>query len=162
MDEPDVGLAHSQRALELGVVSTEDDVPVSIMASAHLHLRDFAAAEAGFRRAAEIRRRHRNPYNTAVALANLGDSLRGLGRRDEALTALDEARHIYEELDSPDGVTDCLLITGRVHLHFGHWDEAAASFRAAIDLAGEHRLPAYLQEGTEGLDELRRRRATPA
>ncbi|WP_399171193.1 hypothetical protein [Streptomyces sp. TLI_171] len=85
-----------------------------------------------------------------------------MDRRDEALAALDEARRINEKIDSPDGVTDCLLITGRVHLHFGGWDEADSCFRAAIGLAREHRLPAYVQEGAEGLAEVRRLRPTPA
>ncbi|MCU7827186.1 AfsR/SARP family transcriptional regulator [Kitasatospora sp. DSM 101779] len=152
-------LAYARRALELDEASREDSVMLTTMAAVHLKMADFASAEAGFRRAAGIWRRHGNLYNTAVALANLGDSLRALGRRDEALAALDEALHINEQLGNLKSTTDCLLITGRTHLHFRQWDEAAAAFQQAVDLAREQRLPAYVQEGIEGLDKLQRLRA---
>ncbi|GAA4882141.1 tetratricopeptide repeat protein [Kitasatospora terrestris] len=161
MGDGAAGLVHGQRALELGVPE-DDNVLVTVMASAHLQLNDFVSAEAGYRRAVEIWRQHGNPYNIAVALANLGDSLRGLGRRDEALAALDEALQINEQIGNLKSVTSCLLITGRTHLHFDELDQAATVLQSAVDLAREQRLPAYVQEGTEGLDELRRRRAEPA
>ncbi|MFG2823548.1 BTAD domain-containing putative transcriptional regulator, partial [Kitasatospora sp. NPDC048365] len=161
MDDGAAGLAFARRALELGVPE-DDDLLVTVMAAAHLHLKDFAAAEAGFRRAVEIWRRHGNRFNTAVALANHGDCLRGLGRREEALAALGEASRINEQIGSTNGITDCLLITGRAHLHFGHWEEAATSFRRALDLAREHRLPAYVQQALDGLDELGQLRTATA
>ncbi|MQS15931.1 tetratricopeptide repeat protein [Streptomyces kaniharaensis] len=152
------GLAYLQKALEHDPAIAEDGFMVVTTAHSYLIMADFAAAEPLFRRGLDIWRDHGNLYNTAVTLANLGDTLRGLGRREEALAALDEAREIHERIRNYDTLADCLVVTGRTHLHFEEWDDAAVCFQRAADLAREHDLRALTAQADEGLAELHRLR----
>ncbi|MQS16102.1 tetratricopeptide repeat protein [Streptomyces kaniharaensis] len=154
-------LAYARQALTRDDSEESSGFMLNTMAVSHLLLEDFAAAEAGLRQALEIWRCHGNVNNTAITLANLGDALRGLGRRDEALAALDEARRHHQRLGNNEGVADCLVVAGRTHLHFGGWDDARTCFQQAMDIAREHDLQALTARATEGLDELDRLRGCP-
>ncbi|MQS16777.1 tetratricopeptide repeat protein [Streptomyces kaniharaensis] len=152
------GLAYAQRAIEYDPAIAQEGFTVATMAFSHLHMQDYAAAEPGFRRALQIWRDHGNLHNTAVTLANLGDTLRGLDRREEALAALEEARQIHERTRNHEALADCLVVTGRTHRHFGEWDDAAVCFQRAADLAREHDLRALSAQAREGLAEIDRLR----
>ncbi|MFJ8042580.1 AfsR/SARP family transcriptional regulator [Kitasatospora sp. NPDC096147] len=157
MNDCATGLAYAQRVVEHGVPEDDDHLR-TLRASAHLQLGDYASAEVELRRSVETWRRRGSLYNTAVALTNLADSLRGLNRRDEALTTIDEARRTYEQIGDPIGTTDCLLVRGQIHLHFGDWNDSADILQAVVDVAHELRLPSYVQQGLESLDQLHRLR----
>src|SRR5207249_9809156 len=52
------------------------------------------------RRALELGREMRDPFTVAVALENVGNSLRRLMRLDEAQPLMDESVQIFRELDA--------------------------------------------------------------
>ncbi|MER7752661.1 tetratricopeptide repeat protein [Kitasatospora sp. NPDC097643] len=155
------GLAYAQMALDLDRSAETSGFMVSTMAFSYLHMEDFAAAEIRFREALEIWRCHGNANHVAITLSNLGDALRGLGRREEALAVLGEARQIHQRMGNLDSLADCLVVTGRAHTHFGEWDDARVCFQRAVDIAREHGLGALIVQGTEGLDEHDRLRGCP-
>ncbi|MEW1914849.1 BTAD domain-containing putative transcriptional regulator [Kitasatospora sp. NPDC085895] len=132
----------------------ENGVLLNIMATSHLLTEDFAAAEEGLRRALEIWRTHDNTNNIAITLTDLGDALRGLGRREEALAALREARGLNERLGNRSNLAECLVITGRTYLQFGQREDARGCFQSTVDIAREHHLPAWIQQGIDGLKAL--------
>lgn len=150
------GLAYLRKALKYAPAIADEGFIVVTMAVSHLLMEDFAAAEPQFRHALRIWRDHGNLHNTAVTLANLGDALRGLERREEALAALDEAREIHERTRNHEALAACLVITGRTHLHFGAWNDARTCFQRAADIAREHDLRALTAQAREGLAELDR------
>ncbi|MGW2373950.1 AfsR/SARP family transcriptional regulator [Kitasatospora sp. NPDC001683] len=127
---------------------------LSVMGNALLTVGDFPAAETHLRESLELWRKHENLPNTAITLANLGDTLRGLNRRKEAFAALDEALEIQQRLGHIGYIADCLVITGRTHLHFAQWNDARTCFERALELAHQHDLPAWIEMATKGLDDL--------
>ncbi|MFD8784998.1 BTAD domain-containing putative transcriptional regulator [Kitasatospora sp. NPDC059599] len=154
-------LSYARQALERQRASgTRDDegLVLSTMALSLLAARDFPAAETHLRGALELWRAHGNLPNTAITLANLGDALRALDRREEAFTALGEALAIQQRLGHFGYIADCLVITGRAHLHFAQWDDARNCFDRALQIARQHRLTAWIDQARQGLEELELRR----
>ncbi|MEE1782737.1 tetratricopeptide repeat protein [Streptomyces sp. SP17BM10] len=152
-------LAYVRKAVELEPTIADEGLIVVTMAVPHLLKEDFLRAEPMFRRALRIWRDHRNLHNCAVTLSSLGDTLRGLGRREEALAALAEAHGIQEQLGNSGDLAGCLVTTGRTHLHFGDWNEARTCFQQAFDIACEYDLGALIAQAGEGLAEVDRLRA---
>ncbi|GAA4993564.1 tetratricopeptide repeat protein [Kitasatospora paranensis] len=113
---------------------------------------DLVGAERAYRSAvAGWRALGSRPY-LAISLTNLGDSLRGLGRPQEALEVLAEALEIRRELGSHGGIADTLEALARTH--FEHGDRAAARryWQETLDLARRHGLDHYARLSLKGLD----------
>ncbi len=156
---PEQALAYARTALDLLRRTGDSRGEVAIvnaMAMALLMTGDLPAAEAHFRRALDLCRSHGNRTDIAIVLGSLGDTLRGLGRREDAFAALDEAQAIHRQLGDVAGLTHCLVITGRAHLHYAQWDQARACFQQAADLSREHHLPTWTEQALEGLAQLER------
>ncbi|MBN1485820.1 MAG: AAA family ATPase [Chloroflexia bacterium] len=74
----------------------------------------------------------------AVSLTHLGLSTWGEGRYDEARAPLEQARALFEGLDSdPYGLARCLNSLGLVHLELGELDPAEDCFARALLLRRE-------------------------
>ncbi|MFJ8042408.1 BTAD domain-containing putative transcriptional regulator [Kitasatospora sp. NPDC096147] len=112
---------------------------------------DMAGAEAAFRSSAAKWRVVGSRLHLAIALSNLGDSLRGLGRTDEALEALTEALAIRRQLDSHGDVADSLETMARTSFERGETEEARRLWEETLDIARRHGLDNYARMSTEGL-----------
>ncbi|MBD0688810.1 AfsR/SARP family transcriptional regulator [Streptomyces sp. CBMA123] len=127
---------------------------LAALAQAYLQIEDFDAALTHFRALLERCRSRGNLTYTAVALANLGDCLRGLDRQEEAFAALDESLTIRRRLGDMSGIADTLVISGRAHAHFGRQSEARACYEQAAEIGHAHGIPALLRQGLDGLERL--------
>ncbi|MFE9429123.1 BTAD domain-containing putative transcriptional regulator [Kitasatospora sp. NPDC006697] len=159
-DQFDLALAYALQAWELHQRTGDDQntaSTLSALAQAYLWTGDFETAETHFRSLLAICRDLGNLAHVAVTLANLGDALRGLGRRDEALAALDESLSIRRRLGDMSGIADALVITGRVHTHFGQWSQARTCYAHAVEMGRDHNMPHYVKQGRTGLEQLSRR-----
>ncbi|MET9676221.1 BTAD domain-containing putative transcriptional regulator [Streptomyces sp. NPDC006482] len=110
---------------------------------------DLAAAD--YRQVIDLLRGDSHGVFLATALTNYGDVLRGLGRRDEAFEALEEALGIRHRMDDHGGTADCLVFTARAHHHFGEWAAAGATWRTCLELAHKHHLTQRIEECRAGL-----------
>ncbi|WP_245985129.1 AfsR/SARP family transcriptional regulator [Streptomyces tateyamensis] len=163
--DPCRALDHAREALRLHRLTGDEasEAPYQDALARALRLTgDFAAAEQHFRRSLALWRRHGdNPRTVAGALASLGAALRGLGRREDALAALEESLGIRQHLGDFTGSADCLVQTGYAHLHFGEWAQARSCFERAVALGRAHRMPDMVKEALEGLAELEDARRAP-
>ncbi|MGA5823352.1 BTAD domain-containing putative transcriptional regulator [Kitasatospora sp. NPDC094028] len=151
-------LAYAEVAWEIHQRAGVDEGGVGLLAAlaqAYLYNEDFEAALTYYRSLLERCRSHGNLTHTAVALANLGDCLRGLGREEEAFAALDESLAIRRRLGDMSGIADTLVISGRAHAHFGRPSRARACYEEAAGIGRDHDIPALLQQGLDGLERLR-------
>jgi tetratricopeptide (TPR) repeat protein len=85
-------------------------------------------------RALEIVRRTRRRKYEARAQAVLGEAFAALGRRDEALSELQAAVAVADELIGPPGRIDARAALGRASYRLGEDDLAERSYREAADL----------------------------
>ncbi|MFF2076422.1 BTAD domain-containing putative transcriptional regulator [Kitasatospora sp. NPDC058162] len=151
-------LAYAQQAWKLHREAGGDEGTPGVLAAlaqAYLRSGDFEAAHTHFREVLGLCRARGNLTHAAVALANLGDCLRGLGRRGDAFAALDESLAIRRRLGDMSGIADTLIISGRTHAHFGDLPQARACFEQAAGLSRDHNIPAYVQQSLDGLERLR-------
>jgi class 3 adenylate cyclase/tetratricopeptide (TPR) repeat protein len=86
------------------------------------------------RRALELGREMGDPFTVAVALENVGNSLRKMMRLDEALPLLDESVRIFRELDARWELASTLGDRGELHWLEGRLAEAEGDLREALDL----------------------------
>ncbi|MGW7449081.1 BTAD domain-containing putative transcriptional regulator [Kitasatospora sp. NPDC054795] len=151
-------LAYAQAAWKLHQETGEEAGRLGVhsaLGGAFLLSEDFEAAHTHFRAALEVCRDRGNLTHVAVMLANLGDSLRGLGRQEDAFAALDESLALRHRLGAMSGIADCLIITGRAHAHFGRLPQARTCFEQAAGISRDHDIPALLQQSLDGLELLR-------
>ncbi|MDH6132295.1 DNA-binding SARP family transcriptional activator [Kitasatospora sp. MAA4] len=157
-EDPDRALAYARLALRIqqrtggdgeGEAAREDALARALRLTG-----DLPASERHFRRALALWRSYGNPRSVGVALASLGETLRALDRREEAFAALGESLEIRRQLGDFHGTADCLVLTGRAHLHFAQWSDARDCFDHAVDLGRQHGLDTATQAGLQGLDEL--------
>ena len=157
-EQPDQALAYAREAFRLHRKSGDKQGEVAYhecLAHALYATGDLPAAESHFRQALAFHRRAGNLHTVGVNLTSLGETLQRLDRREDALAALEESLDVRERLGDAVGIVDCLVVTGRTHLHFGERDAARMSFDRALDLAREHRMDAYIDQAREGLDAMR-------
>ncbi|MFD5466272.1 BTAD domain-containing putative transcriptional regulator [Kitasatospora sp. NPDC127059] len=151
-------LAYAQQAWKLHREAGGDEGAPGVLAAlaqAYLRSGNFEAAHTHFRSVLVLCRARGNLTHVAVALANLGDCLRGLGRQGDAFAALDESLAIRRRLGDMSGVADTLIISGRTHAHFGELPQARACFEQAAGLSRDHNIPAYVRQSLDGLERLR-------
>ena len=86
------------------------------------------------RRALELGREMRDPFTVAVALENVGNSLRRLMRLDEAQPMMDESVQLFRELDARWELASTLGDRGELYWLSGRLAEAEADLREALDL----------------------------
>ncbi|MFE0462982.1 BTAD domain-containing putative transcriptional regulator [Kitasatospora sp. NPDC058965] len=157
--DPDRSLALAGEALRLHRLTGDElgEAPYQdALARAFRLTGDLAASERHFRRALALWRSHgNNPRTVAGALASLGSTLRGLGRRADAFAALEESLGIREHLGDFAGSADCLVQTGLAHLHFAEWAEARDCFDRAVELGRAYGMPDLVRDAHQGLAELR-------
>ncbi|MEU8620621.1 BTAD domain-containing putative transcriptional regulator [Streptomyces sp. NPDC048623] len=155
----ETALCYARRAME-AARAVDDPRPETLalcaLGAALLEAGEFAEAEGCHREVLGRFRAYGDPTSTAITLANLGDTLRGLGRQEEALAALAESLAVRQSVGDVAGIADCLVITGRCHLHFARWSEAGECFERAVELAREHSIDVSVREGLAGLEKLRR------
>jgi tetratricopeptide (TPR) repeat protein/transcriptional regulator with XRE-family HTH domain len=73
-----------------------------------------------------------NWHGQGIARASLGDSLRELGRFDEALEELHEALHIFREIDDRHGEGYTLVKLGDTYARMHRPEDALANFEQAL------------------------------
>ncbi|RAJ44699.1 NB-ARC domain-containing protein [Kitasatospora sp. SolWspMP-SS2h] len=120
------GFAAVHRALRLfeAAGETEPALALHTLAGLHLAAGDARAAERTYRQVLGVFRRRGLTGPTGATLVDLGDTLRVLDRRDEALAALGEALAIARTLDDRHGIAAALEATARAHAHFGEAEQA--------------------------------------
>lgn len=114
--------------------------------------RTFQAAVAGWRAAGSREK-------LSTALSNLGDTLRGLGRPQEALDVLAEALEIRRAQHSHGNVADTLETIARTHLEHGDPEVARRYFLETLELAQQHGLDHYRRLSLKGLEAFATRQA---
>ncbi|MFD0277810.1 BTAD domain-containing putative transcriptional regulator [Kitasatospora sp. NPDC127111] len=144
---------YASRAFAREQVTRTPDEPMmhSTMGSALLNAADFRGAEFHLRQGLALWRRHGNLNNIATVLSRLGETLAGLDRREDALTALHEATTIQQRVGNVACTADCLIVTARVHLRFDALEEARTCCQQALDIASQHDLQDLIQRALEGL-----------
>lgn len=115
---------------------------------------DASSAEPVFRRCMEVWRSEGQRLYTAIALVNLGDSLRALDRCDEAFAFLEESVALSRELDNDFHIADALEALARTHLHFGDRDQARDQWHQALAIAEKHGINRVINDCLKGLDSL--------
>ncbi|MFJ5546496.1 AfsR/SARP family transcriptional regulator [Streptomyces sp. NPDC093225] len=111
-------------------------------------------AEESYRRVLGMCRSAGNDGYAAFALINLGDTLRVLGRRREALQALNEGLAISRRLGYQATTADALDVTARTHAHFGAVEQARHHWRQALELARELSISKIIRRCEDGLADL--------
>ncbi|EFL19463.1 predicted protein [Streptomyces sp. C] len=119
-----------------------------------LNTGDAAGAERAFRQCLEVWRSEGQLLFVATDLVNLGDSLRALGRRDEAFACIEESLALSRELDRDFSIADALEALARAHLHFGDPGQARSCWEEALAIAEERQLHRVIRDCVVGLGSL--------
>ncbi|MFE0176677.1 BTAD domain-containing putative transcriptional regulator [Streptomyces sp. NPDC059002] len=109
----------------------------------------FASALAGFRETGDR-------WGMANCLDPLGMFADWRGERDRALALIDEGLVYVRELAAPEETADLLQQRARVLLHRGDFEEAAAHYRRAADLARTTGVPDKVATARRGLGDAAR------
>ncbi|MFI9275620.1 AfsR/SARP family transcriptional regulator [Kitasatospora sp. NPDC052896] len=143
-------LAHVREALELhgrtGGRSRPTAGLVSVLANALRATGQYTQAETHYREALELWREDGDTGRTSVILADLGDVLRCLGRRAQAVAALHEGLELAIGLGAVPLAADALIALARTHAHFAEWPAARARACEAVALAERHQLEVWCRE----------------
>lgn len=114
------------------------------------------AAEAAFARALAGFRRTGDRWGMANCLDPLGMFADWRGERDRALTLLDEGLAHVRDLAAPEETADLLHQRATVLLHRGDFEEAAAHYTRAADLARAAGVPDKVATARRGLGDVAR------
>ncbi|MGE7435365.1 AfsR/SARP family transcriptional regulator [Kitasatospora sp. NPDC001175] len=146
----------AERSIDLYREATGRDNMMALHGLAGLYLKAGHAgtAEPIYRRVLEEFRRDRLPGPVAATLINLGDTLRCLGRQQEALAALDEALTITEDLEDHSGTADTLETIARAHAGSGNLEAARDSWTRALALARQIGAARVITDSLTGLRSL--------
>ncbi|MFD0632123.1 tetratricopeptide repeat protein [Catenulispora yoronensis] len=159
----DVALGYARDAWELyervhGDI--EDAYLIAAFGTALLMGEEYAEAESFLRTAQTLLEERGNATAVATNLANLGDTLRGLGRRDEALELLDQSLELRRKVGDIGGLSNGLAIKGRIHAYFEELEAARDALSEALRLAVEHQLPSSMADhARDRLEDAERRLA---
>ena len=82
----------------------------------------------------EIRRQAATPYGEGVTLNNLGETFLALGRFDEAVDRLTQARQIFHDIEEIRGEGYALAISASAYLALGHTADAIGVLERALEL----------------------------
>jgi len=91
------------------------------------------------------------PTYVATTLTNLGDTLRQLGRPEEAFAVFEESMAIRRDLGNRTGVADTLEAMARAHFDFGELRRAEDCWRQALAIAEEASAEWIIEDCRKGL-----------
>ncbi|GAA2825158.1 BTAD domain-containing putative transcriptional regulator [Kitasatospora paracochleata] len=156
--ELDQAQAYLEQALEL---STSTSRPGDLLTAGGVLFEsgDLEGAERTFQAAVAGWRAAGSREKLSTALSNLGDTLRGLGRPQEALDVLAEALEIRRAQHSHGNVADTLETIARTHLEHGDPEVARRYFLETLELAQQHGLDHYRRLSLKGLEAFATRQA---
>ncbi len=130
--------AHAIRIDEVGPESLEVARSFDSRGELRYHRGDFVGAEAAFRKAIDLHRRHPPDVHTDIALAanNLGVALRSLGRLDEAQTLHEEALALRRRAVPEDApaVAESLNNLAGIDLGRADYEKAQRHLREALEI----------------------------
>ncbi|MFD0147975.1 tetratricopeptide repeat protein [Streptomyces sp. NPDC055721] len=123
------------------------------LAGTYLAAGDPDKAEQLYRSTLSIFREGKLVSQTIATLINLGDTLRVLGRREECLAMLTEARAESEAVGAIATTVDALETTARAYHHFGDAAEARRLWIQALEMARAHGIDHIAAACLKGLQD---------
>ncbi|MER7342470.1 tetratricopeptide repeat protein, partial [Streptomyces sp. NPDC000075] len=146
------GLKAMRRAIELrGPAAAPTASFLHPLGTLLLAAGDAAAAEAVFRQCLKISRADGQVLHEGISLVTLGDSLRALDRREEAVACIEESLRIYRRLGNDFHTADGLEALARTHFHFGDHEQARDTWNQALAIARDHRIERVREDCLKGL-----------
>lgn len=139
----DLAVSHAKASLRVyrELYGVEDLPILTVMGETLNSAGEHAEAETYLRRALVLLREQNIVYGVGATLNNLADTVRGLGRRDEAVSLIEEAVEIWIRCGHAAGLADAWAIKGRIHEYFGEQESARACIEQVIHVSKENGLP---------------------
>ncbi|WP_328457170.1 tetratricopeptide repeat protein [Streptomyces sp. NBC_00386] len=123
-----------------------------ILGAVLLELGDTRGATAVFRRVVEVWRTQQRPFLVQVGLIALGDALRALDEREEALALLAEGLQLSRKTNQDHQTADALEALGRAHFQFGDHQQARVHWQEALLIAERNDLQQVVNDCRKGMD----------
>lgn len=132
-DEEAIGCLQQAVAMrrEVGDDAGEGQAALNL-AEAYHYLNGPAAAIEPAMHALRLLRKEGNSYRHGIILINLGECLLEVGRVDEAIGHIEQARAIFIDIGSANGVAHALLNLGRAFLALGRLRDALDHLQRAL------------------------------